>query len=101
MIKLKNISGESVTTTVSINKEHLGLTHEVINEKEDTIKGVIENSKLSESIGSYTISVPTGSRFKVPPALSVGNSNYTITSTTDSDDNGNIISKTFNIFKKV
>ena len=99
MIKLKNISEEAITT-FSKNKEHLGLIHEVVSEKEDIVKGAIKDSELSKSIGSYTVSVPTGSRFKIPPILSIGNSNYTITSSTASDEDGNIISKTFNIFKK-
>ena len=101
MITIKNISGESITTTISINKEHTQLTHEVVNSKEDVIKGTIKNDKLGESIGSYTVSVPTGSRFKATPTLSIGTGDYTTTSTTTSDENGNIISKTFNIFKRI
>jgi hypothetical protein len=101
MIRIKNISGESVTTTISINEEHANLVYEVVNSKEDAIKGTIKNDKLEESIGSYTVSVPSGSRFKVTPTLSIGTGDYTTTSTTTSDEDGNIISKTFNIFKTV
>lgn len=101
MITIKNISGESIDTIISLNKEHAGLTHEVISSIENVIKGAVKEDKLGETIGSYTVSVPTGSRFKAAPTLSIGNANYTTTSTTNSDENGNIISKTFNIFKRI
>ena len=47
------------------------------------------------------MSVPSGSRFKAEPTLLISTDGYIAKSTTNSDDNGNIISKTFNIFKKV
>lgn len=99
MIIIKNISNEFVTTTININEEHAKLVHDEINNTEDTIKGVIKHSKLKESIASYTVSVPSGSRFKSQPALEISTEDYVTKSTTTSDDDGNIISKTFNIFK--
>ena len=101
MIKIKNISNESVTTTININEEHIGLVHDEISNTEDTIKGTIKHDKLQESIASYTVNVPSGSRFKVEPTLSISTKNYVTKSTTTNDDNGNIVSKTFNIFKKI
>ena len=100
MIKIKNISNESVITIININEEHVGLVHDEISNIEDTIKGTIKYNKLQESIASYTINVPSGSRFKAEPTLSISTKNYVTKSTTTSDDGGNIISKTFNIFKK-
>ena len=101
MIKIKNISNESVITTININEEHIGLVHDEISDTEDTIEGAIKHDKLQESIASYTVNVPSGSRFKAMPTLSISTKNYITRSTTTSDDNGNIISKTFNIFKTI
>ena len=101
MINIKNISNQSVITTLSVNEEHTKLIHNKPNDTEDTVEGVIEPDKLNESIASYTVSVPSGSRFKAEPTLLISTDGYIAKSTTNSDDNGNIISKTFNIFKKV
>ena len=101
MIKIKNISNESVITTININEEHVALVHDEISDTEDTIEGVVKHNKLQESIASYTVNVPSGSRFKAEPTLSISTKNYITRSTTTSDDNGNIISKTFNIFKTI
>ena len=99
MIKIKDISTEAVTTILTMNKEHVELVHNEISSTEDTIEGTIKMDKLEESIASYTITAPDKSRFKLEPTLSISTKDYTITSSTTSDDDGNIISKTFNIFK--
>tara|TARA_R110002167_G_scaffold92995_1_gene249558 strand:+ start:496 stop:801 length:306 start_codon:yes stop_codon:yes gene_type:complete len=101
MINIKNISNQSVITTLNVNEEHTKLIHNELNDTEDTVEGVIEPDKLNESIASYTVSVPSGSRFKAEPTLSISTGDYITKSINNSDDNGNIISKTFNIFKKV
>tara|TARA_R110000822_G_scaffold164461_1_gene304838 strand:+ start:42 stop:347 length:306 start_codon:yes stop_codon:yes gene_type:complete len=101
MIIFKNTSNQSVITTLNTNEEHANLIHNKISDKEDTVRGVIKPNKFNESIASYTVSVPSGSRFKAEPTLLISTDGYIAKSTTNSDDNGNIISKTFNIFKKV
>ena len=101
MITIKNISNESVVTTININEEHTKLVHNEVSDIEDTIEGTIKHDKLQESIASYTINAPSGSRFKAEPTLSISTKNYITRSTTTSDDNGNITSKTFNIFKTI
>ena len=46
MIKIKNISNESVITTININEEHVALVHDEISDTEDTIEGVVKHNKL-------------------------------------------------------
>ena len=101
MIIIENISNQSVITTLNTNEEHTKLVHNKISDKEDTIRGVIKPNKFNESIASYTVSVPSGSRFKLEPTLLISTDSYIAKSTTANDDKGNIISKTFNIFKTI
>lgn len=93
-----NISNKPVVTLISVNNTNPNIRHTEINSLEDKIEGILSNDN-TESIVSYTVSVPDKHRFKSEPTLSLSNRDYSITSTTTNDESGNMISKTFNIFK--
>tara|TARA_R110002020_G_scaffold322908_2_gene538642 strand:+ start:5596 stop:6324 length:729 start_codon:yes stop_codon:yes gene_type:complete len=95
---IENKSGQPVVTTTTVNEKQAGLTYD---EAEGTISGDVDVDLLSEPIASYTVNAPNGSRFKAQPTLLISTKDYIAKSTVTNDDNGNIISKTFNIFKAI
>tara|TARA_R100000234_G_C4965075_1_gene163537 strand:+ start:128 stop:913 length:786 start_codon:yes stop_codon:yes gene_type:complete len=96
----RNISNESVTTLISVNNANTNIRHTEVNNLEDQIEGLL-NDGNTDSIVSYTVSAPDKHRFKSEPTLSLSNNDYKVTSTVTNDDDGNMISKTFNISKNI
>ena len=94
------ISKGPVTTLISVNNANTNIKHTEVNDLEDQVKGLLDDGN-TDSIVSYTVSAPDKYRFKSEPTLSLSSNDYNIVSTTTNDDNGNMISKTFNISKKI
>ena len=95
-----DISKGPVTALISVNNANTNIRHTEVNNLEDQIEGLL-NDGNTDSIVSYTVSAPDKHRFKSEPTLSLSNNDYKVTSTVTNDDDGNMISKTFNISKNI
>ncbi len=64
------------------------------------IDGLISQAQIGELLGTYTVSAKSGSRFLAEPTLNLSTKDFEIKPKLTKDENGNAISKSFEIYKK-
>lgn len=64
------------------------------------IDGLISQAQVGELLGTYTVSAKSGSRFLAEPTLNLSTKEFEIKPKLTKDENGNAISKSFEIYKK-
>jgi len=100
-IQIHNVGTGRPAKSVVVNSTHANVTKQELSDEEDVITGVINKDEEDVNIVTYTVSVNDGDRFSSEPKLSPTTLDYKTTSSITRDSDGNIISKTFNISKKI
>ena len=101
ILSSENDNRDEITVTSTISEEvEKTLSNGDTSGRDIVISGYVPRNGINKELLSYTLTAKEGKRFLSSPTLNLSTDEYYTKSTTTSDDSGNIISTTFNIFKR-